>query len=990
MVSTLDSWVLIEQHVDAFEEELALGRHPDLADFAPDEDHALYREVLVELVRVDLECHWRRGETRALEDYRDRFPALFDDPESLGQLAYEEYRLRLQSGQFQGSGEDSQSAGGDDTRRVFVGEHQFPQPGDMFAGFHLVTELGRGALGRAFLARQETLADRLVVLKISSETFRESQVLAQLQHTNIVPIHSVHHRAPFTGICMPFLGSATLADVVSTLRKHDASARTGNLLFTAAHGAEALQGLAAAAAQASRGSYVNAVLWIARQVAEGLAHAHERGIVHHDLKPANVLLADDGTPLLLDFNLASNPRSAAFAIVGGTVPYMSPEQLRSLGTESAESIEDASEAAPERDTPRAASAASDVFSLGALLHELLTGRLPFAKRSGPDELARALADRRQPLARPSSLNGQVPSSVDAIVTKALAFEPERRYASMRDMVEDLDRQLTDRPLRFAPDRSPVQRLRKWIRRNPRGPSLLVAILAVLATGAAVLGLAVQRNRALPLEARKQRDDFHSQATPALYHLYHAVSADPHHLERGIDLGAAALRPLGVFDNPHWDANSFARLLDDDHGARLRAEVGELVAAMAQASDIRFERGHQNEDDRQIAEQCRRYLSGLEASEAERLRDHPFSRGRRHVIAGDYGIALEELRRAVRQDPDSFWAWFLIGRCYDEAGQFREAIAAYDVCVSLWPEFAMAYFNRGVAKLRADRHGDALEDFDDCLRREPDVVHAWINRGICNLETKQPARAVDDFSHALLLQPNASRVLLMRSRAHAACGQPDEAARDRDAGLAAEPDDPAGWVARGYAQLANRDLALADFEKALDIDPHYVPALQNKAALLAGTLEDTPAAIALLDQLIGRQPGFVPAIAGRGVLLARLGKSEEALRDAEAALSLNRSPAVQYQVAGIYAQLCRSEPDHRHEALRLLRAALARGYGWELFEQDSDLDPLRSEPPFAQTIDAARRADRARSQPGVDANPERRHNREVDADGETPGTKRTEH
>src|SRR5262249_42786445 len=93
-----------------------------------------------------------------------------------------------------------------------------PEAGTDFLGFHLIAELGRGAFGKVFLARQGELADRPVALKISSDIRGESRTLAQLQHTNIVPIYSVHHASPFHAVCMPFLGTVTLADVLRGLR----------------------------------------------------------------------------------------------------------------------------------------------------------------------------------------------------------------------------------------------------------------------------------------------------------------------------------------------------------------------------------------------------------------------------------------------------------------------------------------------------------------------------------------------------------------------------------------------------------------------------------------------------------------------------------------------------------------------------------------------------------------------------------------------------
>ncbi len=202
-------------------------------------------------------------------------------------------------------------------------------------------------------------------------------------------------------------------------------------------------------------SFVEAVLWIGARLADGLAHAHERGILHRDLKPANVLLANDGQPMLLDFNLSQDRKrtsSVKQAHIGGTLPYMSPESLRAFQT-----------SMPGGDER------SDLYSLGLVLYELLTGQYPFPIRHGEVEqvLVDTLADRRQPIKSLRELNPAVTPAAEAIVLRCLQCDPTRRYASARQVQEDLQRQLDHRPLRHTREPSLVERGRKWLRRHPR-------------------------------------------------------------------------------------------------------------------------------------------------------------------------------------------------------------------------------------------------------------------------------------------------------------------------------------------------------------------------------------------------------------------------------------------------------------------------------------------------------------------------------------------
>ena len=201
-------------------------------------------------------------------------------------------------------------------------------------------------------------------------------------------------------------------------------------------------------------TYVEAVLWIGARLAEGLAHAHERGVLHRDLKPANVLLTDEGQPMLLDFNLAEDVREtgAAGARVGGTLPYMAPEHL-----------------AAYQGRPVDVDARSDLYALGVILYELLTGATRSGSTPGPLE-ERAAADDPGPaaaaavgaVAEPRRVAGRRFDPAPLPGT-----EPGRRYQTARQLQEDLDRQRLHQPLRYAADPSPRERMAKWLRRHPR-------------------------------------------------------------------------------------------------------------------------------------------------------------------------------------------------------------------------------------------------------------------------------------------------------------------------------------------------------------------------------------------------------------------------------------------------------------------------------------------------------------------------------------------
>jgi serine/threonine protein kinase len=481
----------LDDFVEAYEAAQTSGEEVDLTQFLPERNHLLYPRVLRELVRVDLEYGWQRGRPRRLADYQRLFPDLFGDPSAVQEIAFEEYRLRHQAGEQPVATEYERAFGvrtagwPEPCRPPHPGTASadpaaaalMPELGSEFLGFRLLAELGRGGFGRVYLAQQPGLGDRLVALKVSTDLATEARALARLQHANIMPIYSVHVATPLQALCMPFLGSTTLADVLRDLRGHDSLPTSGKGLVSTLHDrtrkvgqpATETEGLArpphtdnvppcsahpprAAELEPSpnqqppdnleklsRLTYVDAVLCLAERLADGLAHAHDHGVLHRDLKPANVLLTDEGEPMLLDFNLSAartqwaNPTTAA---VGGTLPYMAAEHL--------EALDGGARAVDER---------SDLYSLGLILYELLTSRHPFPLRRGrvSDILPAMIADRDQPPPLVRCWNPAVSPAVESIVRHLLEPKPGRRYQSARDLREDLERQLSGRPLCHALD-----------------------------------------------------------------------------------------------------------------------------------------------------------------------------------------------------------------------------------------------------------------------------------------------------------------------------------------------------------------------------------------------------------------------------------------------------------------------------------------------------------------------------------------------------------
>jgi serine/threonine protein kinase len=311
--------------------------------------------------------------------------------------------------------------------------YSWPEPGSQFLGFELLEELGRGAFARVYLAREKMLGNRLVALKVAPYGWGEADILGRLQHPNIVPVFSVTNDpdSPLTAVCMPYRGRTTLCDVLdhlSTLkqvpRKADAILEairySGGWNSGGTHPGETDFNL--------RGeTFHRAVIRLGALLADALAYAHSLGIFHRDLKPSNVLLTAEGWPLLLDFNLAYDTQGISHTI-GGTLPYMAPEQLRATDPTSP-------------DGPVEVGAPADLFSLGVILYELLTGRHPFAPlpESGSLAAMRAnLLDRQRQ--GPEPLRKLCPGCdprLERLLHQLLAFAPKDRPKSAKEVAESL-------------------------------------------------------------------------------------------------------------------------------------------------------------------------------------------------------------------------------------------------------------------------------------------------------------------------------------------------------------------------------------------------------------------------------------------------------------------------------------------------------------------------------------------------------------------------
>jgi tetratricopeptide (TPR) repeat protein len=648
----------LERHLSQLWQQ---GQRPDVHRLLA-ESGDLRPQQVAAILAVDLRERWRAGERVAVEDYLRAYPAVQADVEAALELVYGEVLLRDERGeapapdeylrrfpqysarlqeQFQlhqalamrpalGAGAvtvlaDGLATGAAETRAL-----------PAVPGYEVLGELGRGGMGVVFRARQTSL-NRIVALKMllagrlasaaEAQRFRsEALAVARLQHPNVVQIHEVGEHQGHPYFALEFVAGGSLADRLCG----------GPLPPRLA--AELLETLARAV-----------------QV------AHENGVVHRDLKPANILLSAEGTPKIADFGLAKRLDAQTAATQTGTVlgtpAYMAPEQaggkVREVGP------------------------AADVWALGALLYECLTGRPPFSGPTPTDTLLRVLSDEPPP---PRKLNPAVPRDLETIALKCLRKQSHRRYASAAELADDLRRFLQGEPIRARP-RSLAERL--WHRRRRlRATGLALLVLVLLGVGTYAL-----------LGWRQERQD-------------------------NAAFDEALARGMKQFD----DGKATEAVASFTEALRLRPDS----LALTQRGTVYGTLGDNN---RALADFAEALRLNPENALAYRRRGWVFLTLRR------YEDAVADLSKSTRLDPDQALAWRLRASAYAALGRWSDAKADGDTAVRLAPDDVLAYHLLSIVHAAQGQWAEAVSDFD---RSGPSKLNGLFTRAAAALASRDEA------------------------------------------------------------------------------------------------------------------------------------------------------------------------------------------------------------------------------------------------------------
>ncbi|MGH9956075.1 MAG: protein kinase domain-containing protein [Pyrinomonadaceae bacterium] len=787
--------------------------------------------------------------------------------------------------------------------------------------YRIIRKLGAGGMGEVYLA-QDTILDRKVAIKfLPSESsndatanrrlIREAKSAATLDHPNICAIHEVGEDQGRHFIVMQYVEGQTLDSKIK--------GETTEL-------AEALA--------------------IAVQIADAIAEAHTRGIIHRDIKPQNIMITARGQAKVMDFGLAKEVSETkqvdseadthfltAPGVILGTVPYMSPEQVRGEG----------------------ADARSDIFSFGALMYELFSGRKPFAADNSADTISAILTSEPPPMARYAT---KVPVELERIVRKCLEKNRERRYQTMRDLVIDLEN------VRSAHGSVPraEEHVESATEASSKQPSIFTSRWALVLAGLAIALVGVGllyafKFRAVPATSQPE---IRSIAVLPMANLSGDQAQDyfADGMTETLIAGLARVGALRVisrtsvmkYKGAQKPLPEIARELNVDaivEGSVRR--VGERVQISVQLihvptdrhllsetydRDLRDILTLQNEVARAVTQRIQINLTPQEQTRLAHSRpidpkayDY-FLRGRyyfNHQTKTDNQTAIEMFDQAVSTDPDfaaahaalaqaCVWRFFLFTP--DEKNWEEKAFVAVEQALSLDPDLAEAHLARGRLLWTPSNH----------------FPHD---------------KAIQEYLRALALNPNLDEARNQLAVVYGHVGLLDEAHQELERAVAINPSNATAQLRVGATLLlqGNYEQALTAFRNLpRDVNPTLVGYQMPLALLHLGRKEEAAAA---LEQFLKDYPEDTggPFTSVQALMAAMDGDEDTAERKIRSAIEKGKGFGhfhhTAYNIACAYSLMNKPE-----QAIKWLQAAADDGFPCSpLFESDPYLNSLREDSRF---------------------------------------------
>ncbi len=794
---------------------------------------------------------------------------------------------------------------------------EFKAPLASLGKFQIHGEIARGSMGIVFKAHDSTL-DRTVALKVLKEgdsnvgfirrLHREASLAAKLRHENIVTVHEVGEIEGLHYLCMDFIEGQELVDFIRKRRLPPAK-----------------------------------WLRLIEKVARGVHYAHTQGIIHRDLKPSNILVDAKGVPFIMDFGLAKQLDDAAWLTKEGTAMgtpyYMPPEQV--LGR-------------LDRIDQR-----SDVYSLGVIIYEIITGTPPFTGQTALEIYQKTLTEEPP---RPGSLVPALDADVEAICLKAMEKEREHRYSTAEDLAFDIGRHLAGEPImarRATPMRAAARRLRKhgW-----KAASLAAAVLLTLLAVAAVGR--VGRGREIAALEREAQGHYDAQRwEEALDACKRIVERAPGHASANQRIGELKLR---LEQTQRTEVRTAVDREKEERRKRLEAAKPFFMAGTAKMEDARTLMHQEPYDARAVHDRLDEAIAQFtEAIQRDsEYADALFLRGRCHVDNGDSDSAEKDFSRVVELTPNNPAALLERGRIHFVLavqglhGRFgpdgRSVELSFETTTPEAKEHkrrAMEDFSRATDRAAPEdrflmkaymdlAEGDYLEavaNFTRTLAQNEVNTDATFGRGFCHLLRGEHDLAIVELKRTIRLKPNQYAAWTMMGIAHSAKGELEAAVPCFRRAVDAGDGNATNNLASVLAFLGRYDEALEVYELLRRKRVPQQGVEMGRASVLYAK-GDLPATIAAAEKMIERWPELAEPYELAAICYARTGSKDVARSYLRKSIELDPKNA---SALSNYASML-FDDDNTQEA-------------WDLATRALELDPSNAQ---AHMVRGAVRASRS--------------------------------
>ncbi len=760
----------------------------------------------------------------------------------------------------------------------------------VLGGVVLYEKLGAGGMGAVYRGRHLRL-DIDVAVKVMAPPvglppdqadkhvrrfLREARTAASVKHPNLIRVYDVNSESGVHFIIMDYVDGESAAGRLK---------RRGRLSEE-----EAVE--------------------IALGAAEGLAAAHEQGIVHRDVKPDNILIDKAGDVVVADLGLAKayaaegqageSPKVTETQTAVGTPHYMSPEQIVA-----------SKDVGPQ----------SDVWSLGVTLYQLVTGQVPWS-----DSSVFLLADkiRNEPVPDPKTHCAGLSDAICAIITKATRKTPAERYADCGEVTRvlrgHLDSIRTSAQSALPDAEAGATRL-AVAGFAPPDPETMT-LIAVAAVGDSRGEKRPSEAQAATLPTRRVRSRATLVVAIVVALALLAGSGILYFLSGPRDASAYVSRGRSRARKKNWDG----AFRDLDKAIKLAPNDARAYSARG---DAHFEKGDWSNAIRDYDIAVEFDPNDVVASRNRPVAYHNRAVGK--VWRGDLDGAIRDYDMAMQLDPDNAGISPDLARTYHrrggvklDMGDLDGAIRDFDMAVALEPRYATSYFNRGFAKGRKRDWNGAIADLEKSLELEPNSLDAhrnlalvYYNRGGMKLEKGDVDAAIEDYDKSIQHNPKDAQVYHNRGLARARKGDEDGAIVDFERAIKLRPDhsDTRGLLALAYSGRGlakegkgDEDGAIRDVEKAFQINPGDPVLKRNlaRAYLYRGTARaarrDLESAIRDLDKAIQLDPNNALTYEMRGRVRQDKGDLDGAIRNFDKAIQLDPKEPKAYHIRGLTKEI----------------------------------------------------------------------------------------